>query len=184
AHPTTVAGGIGVILNVYNLEEAMAQFNVLGTPVKAGKNIDLASPIKALEPEQRDLLQAICDELHERFRRVVIDGRPEVDAGELTTFDGRVFTARQALERKLIDQVGYLDDAISAAREMAQAPQARVVLYHRTNDRARSPYAITPNVPLQGTVMPLSLPGLDRTRLPSFLYLWQPEPTMEKLGGR
>jgi protease-4 len=33
-------------------------------------------------------------------------------------------------------------------------------------------------------MMPLSLPGLDRSRLPSFLYLWQPEPTMEKLGGK
>ena len=47
-----------------------------------------------------------------------------------------------------------------------------------------NPYSITPNVPLQNSIFPLSLPGLDRSRLPSFLYLWQPEPTMEKLGGR
>jgi protease-4 len=67
---------------------------------------------------------------------------------------------------------------------MGGAPDARVVLYHRCADRPRTPYAITPNTPLQNGLMPVSLPGLDRTRLPSFLYLWQPEPTMEKLGGK
>ena len=40
-----------------------------------------------------------------------------------TTFDGRVFTAQQALERKLIDRIGYLDDAIAAARELARQPR-------------------------------------------------------------
>ena len=52
------------------------------------------------------------------------------------------------------------------------------------NDEARSTYAVTPNVPLQGGLIPLSLPGFDRSKLPGFLYLWQPEPTMEKLSGR
>jgi protease IV len=32
--------------------------------------------------------------------------------------------------------------------------------------------------------VPLSLPGFDRSRLPGFLYMWQPEPTMEKLSGK
>jgi protease IV len=183
AHPTTVTGGIGVILNVYNLEDAMAQFNMQGTPVKAGDNIDLATPIKPLAPEQRELLQTMCDEFHARFRQVVREGRPDVDPNEPSTFDGRVFTARQALERSLIDEIGYLDDAVALAREMSGVPQARVVLYHRTNDRARSEYAITPNSPLQGGVIPMSMPGLDRARLPGFLYLWQPDPTLEKQVG-
>ncbi len=45
AHPTSVIGGIGVILNLYNLRDTMAQFNVIGVPIKAGKKIDLGSPI-------------------------------------------------------------------------------------------------------------------------------------------
>jgi protease-4 len=59
-----------------------------------------------------------------------------------------------------------------------------VVILHRCNDPARSPYAVTPNVPLQGMGILPSVPGLDRSRLPTFLYLWQPEATMEKLTGR
>jgi protease-4 len=103
---------------------------------------------------------------------------------DTAVFDGRIFTAEQALERHLIDSIGYLDDAICMGREMGGAPHAEIMFYHRQNDRARSVYDVTPNVPLQGTLLPLSLPGLDRSKLPSFLYLWQPDPTMEKLGGR
>src|SRR5687768_2419811 len=55
-HPTTVTGGIGVILNVYNLQDAMAQFNVVGTPVKSGQNIDLGTPIAPLNEERKRLL--------------------------------------------------------------------------------------------------------------------------------
>ena len=37
AHPTTVVGGIGVILNLYNLQDTMAQGNIEANPIKAGK---------------------------------------------------------------------------------------------------------------------------------------------------
>lgn len=184
AHPTTVTGGIGVIFNHYNLQDAMAQFNVVGTPVKGGKNIDLGTPVAALGEEQRKLLQAMVDEFHQRFKDVVAQGRPEVDLELKTNFDGRVFTAQQARERALIDEVGYLDNALNLARRMAGEPCPEVVFYHRVNDPARSVYSITPNVPLQNSLIPLSVPGFDRARLPSFLYMWEPEPTMEKLLGR
>ena len=184
AHPTTVTGGIGVILNVYNLQDAMAQFNVVAAPVKSGSHIDMGTPIAPLDDDKRQLLQDMADEFHARFRRIVVSSRPLANAGDATLFDGRVFTAGQAYDRHLIDTIGYLDDAVQACHRLSGVGQARVVLYHRSNDRARSQYSITPNVPLQGAVMPVSLPGLDRAKLPSFLYLWQPEPSMEKLGGR
>ena len=184
AHPTTVTGGIGVILNTFNLQDTMAQFNIVGAPVKAGKNVDLGTPIKAMEDDQRKILQSMADEFHDRFRRNVEKTRPKVDMADDEIFDGRVFTAEQALQRHLIDSIGYLDDAVALGREIAGAPHAEVVFYHRKHDPPRSLYDQTPNVPLQGSFLPLSVPGLDRSKLPSFLYLWQPEPTMEKLGGR
>jgi protease-4 len=184
AHPTTITGGIGVILNYYNLQDAMSQFNIVGAPIKAGKNIDLGTPIRALDDDRRKLLQTMADEFHDRFRRVVEKCRPEVDQNDETTFDGRVFTAEQARNRRLIDQIGYLDDAIELAQDIVHQRCTKVVFFHRMKDEARSTYAVTPNVPLQGGLIPLSLPGFDRSKLPSFLYLWQPEPTMEKLSGR
>ena len=184
AHPTSVTGGIGCILNVYNLQDLMAQFNILGVPIKAGANIDLGSPIKALSDEKRSLLQTMADEFHARFRDVVLQNRPDVDADLATTFDGRVFTAKQAKDLHLIDEIGYLDNAVAVARTKAGVNCVNVVFYHRREDQALSQYAITPNTPLQKGLFPVNIPGLDRSKLPSFLYLWQMEPSSETMSGK
>ena len=184
AHPTTVTGGMGVILNLYNLQDTMAQFNVRGTPIKAGPNIDLGSPVRAMDDSQKKILQDTANEFHARFREVVRQTRPEHDPGRNEDFDGRIFTAQQAMERGLVDRIGYLDEAIATAQQMAGVAGARAVFYHRNSDPARSLYSITPNVPIQTNLFPLSIPGFERSKLPTFLYLWQPEPTMERLAGR
>jgi protease-4 len=184
AHPTSVTGGIGVILNLYNLQDAMAQFNIVGVPVKSGDHIDMGSPIREQGDEVRKMLQKMADEFHYRFRATVEQSRPGHDPRHPEDFDGRVFTASQALTRRLIDSIGYLDDAVAIARQASGRPAAPVVLLHRCRDRARSPYAVTPNVPMQGAALPVSMPGLERSRLPTFLYLWEPDPTLERWGGR
>lgn len=183
AHPTTITGGLGVILNLYNLQDLLAQFNIIPVPIKAGDNVDVGSPLRPGTDTSRELLQQMADEFHARFRDVVQQGRPQ---HKLATddFDGRVFTAYQALQRGLIDRVGYLDDAIQLAADMAGIPGSRAVVLHRLADRARTPYEATPNLPMQAGILPMSIPGIERSKLPTFLYIWQPEPTMERLGGR
>jgi protease-4 len=183
AHPTTVTGGIGAVLNLYNLEDTMNAFNIVSQAIKAGKHIDVGSLTQELSPQARTILQDIVSEHHERFCRIVRRQRPGVDQRR-STFDGRVFSAYQALQRGLVDRVGYLEDALACAREKAGQPQAGVVMLHRQGDTARTPFASTPNVPLQASLFPLSLPGVERSKLPTFLYLWQPDPTLERLGGK
>jgi protease-4 len=180
AHPTTLVGGVGVIFNVYNLQDAMMQFNIFAAPIKAGRHIDLGTPIEPLDDESAQILQRIADQYQARFRNVVQEARPGLDADGGQVFDGRVLLADEALRRKLIDSIGYLDDAIAAAQRLAGAPSASVVMLHRCNDRASSPYAVSPNTPIQTGMLPLSMPGLERAQLPAFLYLWQPEPTLER----
>jgi len=103
---------------------------------------------------------------------------------KMMIFDGQIYTGAQAVQLHLVDSLGYPDDAVAAAGGMAGLARAQAVLYHRCNDRARSLYSTTPNIPLQGETAVLNLPGLARSRMPTFLYLWEPEPTMEKLSGR
>ncbi len=67
AHPNSVAGGIGVIFNYYNLEDAMAQQNISARPIRAGENIDMGSYGAPLTEETRGWLQEMADEYHERF---------------------------------------------------------------------------------------------------------------------
>lgn len=185
AHPTTLTGGIGVIWNSYNLKDMMLQQNIFHQPIKAGTNIDMGTATTALTPEAKRLLQEMADEFHERFKRVVLKARPAVDPNRAATFDGRIMTATQAQQLGLVDRLGYLDDAIAAARTAAGCPSAGVVVFHRPKDPAFTAYATTPNVPVQGSgVIPVSIPGIERSRLPTFLYLWQPDPTLERQSGR
>ncbi|MGE3314250.1 MAG: signal peptide peptidase SppA [Planctomycetaceae bacterium] len=183
AHPTTITGSIGCILNIYNLEDMMSMLKIHGTPVKSGPHVDLGSASKPLDDESRRMLQSMADEFHQRFKRVVCENRP-VDGRIPTTFDGRVFTASHAMRIGLIDQIGYLDDAVRCATQMAGLSYAEVTFLRRDGDTATSPYSTSPNVPLHDKFVNLDVPGLQRSRMPSFLYLWQIEPTAETINGK
>ncbi len=184
ADPTTITGGVGIIINLYNLKELMGQFNILPQPIKAGPHIDMGSSARNLTEEDRKLLQAMADEFHQYLQQQVLKGRPSIDLDNGTTFDGRVFTGVQALGRGLIDRIGFAEAALAVARQLGQCPEAGVVMYHRRNDPARTVYAQTPNLPLQGAGTLPNVPGLERSRLPLFLAMWQPDLTSERLGGR
>jgi protease IV len=184
ANPTTVTGGIGVILNLYNIHDFLQKNDVVAIPVKAGEHIDAGTSTREATAEERQQLEAIAGEFHERFKQVVLRARPAVQPMQAELFDGKPITGTYAAQVHLVDSLGYIDDAVEAARNIAGIGNARIVMYHRCNDRARTPYSITPNVPMQGEVAPLNFPGLSRARMPTFLYMWQPEPKMEMLGGR
>ncbi len=129
----------------------------------------------------------MADEFHKQLRAEIVRSRPRIVDTDGTTFDGRIFTGSQAHARGLVDRVGDMDEAIQIAAQMAcpgVAERPTVVLYRRNNDPATSVYAVTANVPLQGVGLLPNLPGLDRSKLPAFLSVWQPELTMEKLGGK
>ncbi len=185
AHPTTLTGGVGSIFNHVNLEDAMAQLNVTVDPVKAGPLIDMGSVTKPLDAQSREILGEMADGFHQRFLGRVARQRPGVSEADLKTIaDGRVVAGPKALTMHLVDQLGYLPDAIGEARRLAGAPGAEAVLYHRESAPARSLYAIAPRPPRVSDALPFSYPGLDRAKLPTFLYLWQPDPTLPRTAAR
>ncbi|WP_390179958.1 S49 family peptidase [Rhodopirellula bahusiensis] len=210
AHPTSVVGGIGVILNNYNMEDTLGQFNIVSLPIKAGEKIDVGSPERMMQREERDLLQSMADEFHHRFieqvrssrgSRLVVtssaedidtdkpdgeadeDEAAEIDPSDLIPFDGRVVSGVRAQTMGLVDQTGYLDDAVALAGSMAGLSSSpSLVLLRRDNDRAMSEFDVTPNVPMT-SILPIQLPGLDRSAMPTFLYLWQPDPSIVTANG-
>jgi len=182
AHPTSIVGGIGVILNAYNMEVAIEQFSIASIPIKAGEHIDIASPEREMQLEERALLQHMADEFHQRFKDHVQRARPSMQASQI--FDGRVVTGVTARDWGLVDQLGYLDDAVVRARQLAQLPvDAPLIMLRRDNDRAHTLLDITPIAPTMSSLIPLKIPGLDRSSLPTFMYLWQPEPTLVSASG-
>lgn len=185
ALPTTITGGVGAIVNHANLQDAMAQLNVRIEPVKAGELIDMGSVTAPLPDHHRALFQEMADGFRDRFVSRVAFRRPRMSAEDRKAIgDGRIVAAPRALALHMVDTLGYVEDAITEAERLAGTPNAEVVLFQRAGHPTRSIYAIVPNVPLQTDLIPFSYPGLERSKLPTFLYLWQPDPTITRLGGR
>jgi protease-4 len=185
AHPTALTGGLGVVFNHYNLQDAMSQLNVTADPIKAGARIDMGTVMRPLDDESRQLFQQLADAYRDHLhRRVTLRRRAMTAHDHQVVHDGRVILASEALALHLVDRIGYLHDATLEAEHACGVSGAEVVLYHRVGYPAHSLYAMTPNPPPLNESIPLSYPGLDRSKLPTFLYLWQPDPTLPRLGSR
>ena len=185
AHPTALTGGLGVVFNHYNLQDAMAQLNLVSDPVKSGAKIDMGTVTAPLDEETRKLFQQMADAYRDHLHRRIKERRTQMTAEDrLRVHDGRVVLASDALALHLVDRLGYLHDAIAEAEQLTGTTGAEVALYHRSSYPAHSLYAITPNPGPLSDSIPFSYPGLDRSKLPTFLYLWQPDPTFPRLGAR
>ena len=185
ALPTGLTGGLGAIINHYNLQDAMAQLNLTADPVKAGPLIDMGSVMNRLDDGPRELLQELADSYRDRFRDRVAERRPAMTAADRAAIaDGRVVGAAKAKALHLVDALGYVHEAIAEAEALGGIGGSEVVLFQRSGYPTHSIYAITPNVPIQGEIVPFSYPGLDRAKAPTFLYLWQPDPTILRQAGR
>jgi protease IV len=182
AAPTSIVGGIGCMLNLYYMELAMEQWNVFGNQIKAGERIDMGTPTRKMTPDEKAMLTTMAKDYHGQFKQAVLHNRKQIK-DDSPVFDGRVMTTAKAIEEGLVDGAGYLSDAIDRARQLAGAADASVVMYRRAGSPARSLYETVPNRPVQGMNMPASIPGLDRSNLPLFLYLWQIEPTVVHITG-
>ena len=185
AHPTTVTGNIGALLNQYNLQDAMAQLNVRAEPIKSAPMVDIGSITAPLAPEAETMLREMVNSFRDRFRNRVAQTRRGLTAADWKLLDdGRIVSGPKAVELHLVDQIGYVHDAIDEAEKLAGTSGGEVVIFQRKGAAGRSLYSITPNTPIEGQLVPLSYPGLDRAKIPTFLYLWQPDSTLMRLGGR
>jgi protease-4 len=170
AHPTTVTGSIGVIMVRPDIEGLMAKLGIRTTEIKSGELKAMGSPFKPLSPEEQRVFQGVIDEMYNRFLRVVMDGRKGLSPEKIRALaDGRIYTAQQALESGLIDEIGYLSDAVELAQQLAGLDHARVIMYHRPGDFKGSFYA-GPLI-LDPFGVASTLGGFNT---PQFLYLWMP----------
>jgi protease IV len=119
ANPGTITGSIGVIMGVTNVQDLLEKIGLKSEVVKSGEFKDIGSPLRPWTEHDRRILQGVIEDVHQQFVTAVATGRgmTEEDVGLLA--DGRILTGRQALEAGLIDALGNLPDAISAAAELA-----------------------------------------------------------------
>ena len=121
ANPGTLTGSIGVIMQFTKIKGLYEKIGLEQQVVKSGRFKDTGSPVRDLTDEERELLQATLDDVHNQFIDAVFEGRQEhLTRAEIVALaDGRIFSGQQALEHKLVDQLGNLSDAIDRAGELS-----------------------------------------------------------------
>jgi protease-4 len=112
AQETSLVGSIGVLFQFPNVSQLL---NTIGVKVEEIKS----SPLKAApngyeptSPEARAAIESLVKDSYAWFHDMVRDRRHMDDATLQTVTDGRVFTGRQGLELKLVDQLGNEQTAL------------------------------------------------------------------------
>jgi protease-4 len=122
AEPMTITGSIGVVMPHYDLSGLLGLWSVKDDSLATGPLKQMGSPTKPMSESDRKALEAILADMFAGFKEVVTYGRPKFKADPAAldaVATGQVFTAKQALDRGLIDKIGFLEEAILRAADLA-----------------------------------------------------------------
>ncbi len=170
AEQTTITGSIGVIFGHFVLQQLLEEkLGVEPVMIASGAKKTWLSMFKPFEEEQRQYVQdRLINPAYERFVEVVDEGRPTLDVNEVKEVaDGGIYSAKEALKEELIDDIGYLDDAIDLVKSLAGIDKAQVVEYRR-------PFSLAGFLSLQNkkNILQFDRAMLYELSTPQLLYLW------------
>ena len=103
-------GSIGVIVSLTNCKKLYDKLGIKEIDITSGKNKAMGSQGLELTKEQRGILQSLVDEAYDQFVGIVADGRKMDKSAVKKIADGRIYSAKQAKEINLVDEVGSLKD--------------------------------------------------------------------------
>ena len=161
AEPTSIVGSVGVIMQSLNVKGLSDKVGLSAVTIKSGENKDLLNPFEEVNTNQVALLQEVVDGMQDRFAGLVMKARGLESRALL---DGRIFLADAALRAGLIDEVGYIDQALVKLAELVDEDDLYVVRYKERVDLVNA--FLSARVP--------SLSAMPLVEGPRFLYLWRP----------
>lgn len=130
ASETTLTASIGVIIETMNYSELFGKVGLSMATFTSGAFKDSLSGARPMREDEKVYVQNLVTQMYDRFLGIVSEARgvPK-ETLKSTVADGRVVTGREALAAKLVDQIGYVEDAYALARELGKTADAAVVKY-------------------------------------------------------
>ncbi|MEX0742661.1 MAG: signal peptide peptidase SppA, partial [Phycisphaeraceae bacterium] len=183
AQPTSITGSIGVIAPAFTVEKLLEKIGVQPEIVTSSlaNEKDLGTPLRAWTEEDRERIQGILNSIQEQFISVIVEGRKDVlSADEVRSLaTGAIFTAQDALDARLVDEIGYIGSAIDHAVSLGdfELEDPPAVLYQpraglgalltaqaRTQTSAPTPDRIDASTIRQWA---------NELSVPKLMYMWQ-----------
>jgi protease-4 len=130
ANETTITGSIGVIIQTLNYEQLFNKIGLASVVFKSGKFKDILNGARPMTPEEKDYIQNFVMKTYDKFLGIVAKER-NIPAETLRNgiADGRIMSGKDAVENKLIDATGQIEDAYAKARELGNVPGGMIVRY-------------------------------------------------------
>lgn len=120
ADPMTISGSIGAFGLIPNLNKLLEQKLGLTTDiVNTNKNSDFPSVFRPMNPYEKELMQMSVENIYSDFVSKVASGRKMSTEAVDNIGQGRVWSGTSALKIGLVDEMGGLKDAITAAAKLA-----------------------------------------------------------------
>ncbi len=133
AEPTSWTGSIGVIIARYNATELAEKAGVKVEPLVTGPLKDTLNPFRDMTQQETEVWDAILADSFDRFVGVIDEGRENLDEAAIRTLaTGQIYTAAQAIDNGLVDQIGYLEDVLQALAEKLQLSEWEAFEYQTT----------------------------------------------------
>jgi protease-4 len=130
ANETTITGSIGVIIETLNYEQLFNKIGLAAVVFKSGKFKDMLNGARPITPEERELVQSFVMKTYDKFLGIVAKERNlPADSLRNGIADGRILSGKDALDVKLIDGLGQIEDAFAKAKQLGNAPGAAVIKY-------------------------------------------------------
>ncbi len=168
ANPGTLTGSIAAVMAFSNIEELTNKIGVKPVIIKSGKYKDVGSPLRAMNPEERKLLQNVVDDVHQQFVQAVAKGRGLSVSEVKEIADGRIMTGQQALKLKLIDEIGGLEKTLELlAKKIGVEGRPKVI-----EEKEKTPFF---DWLLQSSLSSRLVETLIPASLPRLQYIWFPQ---------
>ncbi len=129
ASPGSITGSIGVIMEFANFQELFKKIGVSAFVLKSGEYKDIGFPLRKMTPQEKALLQAFIDNVHQQFVAAVAQGRKISKEKVQAIADGRILSGEQAKVLGLLDSLGNFEDAIAMAANLGGIKGEPSVVY-------------------------------------------------------
>jgi len=129
---TTFTGSIGVIISTLNYRDLFGKLGLQSVVFKSGKFKDMLNGAREMTTEEQEYVQSLVMQSYDRFVGIVARSR-KLDEKSLRegVADGRILSGTDAFASKLVDELGYIEDAYNKAAELGGVPDAEIVKYER-----------------------------------------------------
>ena len=174
AHPTTITGSVGVIFMRPGFSGFMERYGFTMNVNKSGEQKDMGSPFRVPTENDEAIFQQLTDQMAGRFYGLVQKHRHLKPEQMEKVKTARIFLADEAKALGLVDEVGYLKDAVAKARTLAGlGANAKLVTYRRQESVEDNIY--NPAMSASRGGLEAGLPTLNRfLNIPDagFYYMW------------